>query len=304
MDNKVCLDIKNVNKRFGNKTIINNFSLEAKSGEILGLLGPNGAGKTTLIRLIVNLIKANSGEILINGKNIEKDFEEAIKNVGAIVENPEFYKSLSGYKNLLHYARMYPNVSSQRINEVASIVGLSEKIKDPVKTYSLGMRQRLGIAVALLNKPTLLILDEPTNGLDPEGILELRNYLKNLAHKENTAILVSSHILSEMELMCDKFAIINNGQLVDVKNLKEPSSDDDIEVFWETDLMDSTKNLILSLGLKCSFKENGFTLVTKREDIPGINKKLVSMGIDFYSILKQKKSLEETFMELTGGEHK
>src|SRR5690606_36103405 len=195
------------------------------AGEVFGLLGPNGAGKTTSIRMMVGLMKLSEGQIRICGKNVQTHFEEAMLNVGAIVENPEMYKYMSGYDNLIHYARMMSNITKQRINEVIGLVGLEARIHDKVKTYSLGMRQRLGVAQALLHKPKLLILDEPTNGLDPAGIRELRDYLRQLAKDEQIAVIVSSHLLSEMELMCDRVAIIQNGKLLDMKQLKNNSRD-------------------------------------------------------------------------------
>jgi ABC-2 type transport system ATP-binding protein len=178
------LQLKNARKDIGKKTIIHDLSLEVFPGEVFGFLGPNGAGKTTTIRMIVGLMGITSGEVLINGISIQKDFEKAIQHVGAIVENPEMYKFLTGYQNLLHYARMAKGVTKERIDEVVKLVGLEKRIHDKVKTYSLGMRQRLGLAQALLHRPSLLILDEPTNGLDPAGIREIRDYLRKLAKEE------------------------------------------------------------------------------------------------------------------------
>ncbi|MBY6277731.1 ABC transporter ATP-binding protein, partial [Symbiobacterium thermophilum] len=217
------LQLKNVRKDIGKKTIIHDLSLEVFAGEVFGFLGPNGAGKTTTIRMIVGLMGITSGEVLINGISIQKDFEKAIQHVGAIVENPEMYKFLTGYQNLLHYARMTKGVTKERIDEVVQLVGLAKRIHDKVKTYSLGMRQRLGLAQALLHRPSLLILDEPTNGLDPAGIREIRDYLRKLAKEEGLGIIVSSHLLAEMEMMCDRFAIIQHGRLVGIESVQELS---------------------------------------------------------------------------------
>lgn len=169
MKQKPIVQIKNLSKTIGKKTIIDDISFDVYPGEVYGFLGPNGAGKTTTIRMIVGLISITKGEILINGISIEKDFEKAISYVGGIVENPEMYKFLTGYQNLIHYARMQ-NVKKERLDAVIQLAGLENRIHDKVKTYSLGMRQRLGVAQALLHSPKLLILDEPTNGLDPAGI--------------------------------------------------------------------------------------------------------------------------------------
>ena len=220
MDSGMVVQMSNVTKKIGGKTIIDRLTLDLPKGEVFGFLGPNGAGKTTTIRMMVGLMSMTEGEILIGGSSIRTDFEGAIRYVGAIVENPEMYKYLTGYQNLRHFARMIPGIGKNRIDEVVALTGLDKRIHDKVKTYSLGMRQRLGVAQALLHKPSLLILDEPTNGLDPAGIRELRDYLRKLAVEEGIAVFVSSHLLSEMELMCDKVAIIQAGKLIDIRTLR------------------------------------------------------------------------------------
>ena len=221
MQTKPVVQFKNIKKKIGKKMIIDDISFDVNAGEIFGFLGPNGAGKTTTIRMLFGLISITEGEILVNGFSIKNDYEKAIVSVGGIVENPEMYKYLSGYKNLVHYARMYGNITKGRIDEVIALVGLDQRIKDKVKTYSLGMRQRLGLAQALLHKPSLIVLDEPTNGLDPAGIHEFRAHLRMLAEKENVAIMISSHQLSEMELMCDRIGIIQNGKLIDIQTVND-----------------------------------------------------------------------------------
>lgn len=183
MDNKPILQLKNVSKTLGNKVVVNDISLDIYAGEIFGLLGPNGAGKTTTIRMLVGLLSITEGKILLNGVNIKKEFEQAISQVGAIVENPELYDYLTGYQNLIHFSRMSGNVSKERINDIIQIIGLENAIQAKVKTYSLGMRQRLGLGQALMHSPSILILDEPTNGLDPSGIREFRQLLIKLAKK-------------------------------------------------------------------------------------------------------------------------
>ena len=175
----IVLKCENLNKSFGKKKILTDVSFEISKGDILGFIGPNGSGKTTTIKLILGLNSINSGKVTINSFDIQKDFERAIQKVGAIVENPDMYMYLSGYENLKLIAKLYKGISKERIDEVVKLVKLEGRIKDKVSKYSLGMRQRLGIAQALLNHPNLLILDEPTNGLDPEGIKELRDLLKD-----------------------------------------------------------------------------------------------------------------------------
>ena len=224
------LKIKGLNKTLGKKQILHSIDMECYGGEVCGFLGPNGAGKTTTIKIAVGLLQLDEGEISINGKDIKKDFEGAMANVGGIVENPEMYKYLSGMENLRQYARMREGVTEERIKEVVELVRLSNRINDKVSKYSLGMRQRLGVAQAILHRPKLLILDEPTNGLDPQGIKELRDILKELAHKEGTCVVVSSHLMSEMEMMCDRVGIIANGKMIGSYTMEELISQSDSSI--------------------------------------------------------------------------
>src|SRR5579875_154898 len=221
MEKKVTLAVKDLKKKIGKNEIIKGLTFELQEGEVFGFLGPNGAGKTTTIRMLVGLIKPTSGSIQICGLNIDEHFEEAMKNLGCIVENPELYPYLSGYNNLLHFTRMLDGVREKRIMEVAELVGLTDRIHDKVKTYSLGMRQRLGIAQALLGKPKILILDEPTNGLDPAGIREMRQFIRFLAEQEGLSVLVSSHLLSEIQLLCDRVAILLNGTIIRIDSVQQ-----------------------------------------------------------------------------------
>ena len=206
----VCENLKKQVKR---KVIIENISFSVDKGEVVGLIGPNGAGKTTIIKSILGLINLTEGKVTINGYDIKKDFVKAIEKVGAIVENPDAYMYLSGYDNLKITANNYRGITKSRIEEVAKIVGLENRIKDKVSTYSLGMRQRLGIAEAIINNPELLILDEPTNGLDVEGIIEIRNLIKNLSH-QGIAIIISSHNLTEIDNLCNRIIAIKNGKMI------------------------------------------------------------------------------------------
>lgn len=207
------LHIEGLDKTIGKKHILKNISMDVRQGEIIGLLGPNGSGKTTLIRIIVGLLKKNSGTITINGFQHDADFEKALESVGAIVENPEFYPYLTGWENLKHFANMHKNIKEDRLQEVIERVGLTNAVHDKVKTYSLGMRQRLGIAQAILHRPNLLILDEPTNGLDPGGMKDFRDHLKELAELEGTSILFATHLLREVEDLCDRVIIIQKGEI-------------------------------------------------------------------------------------------
>ena len=218
--NEVTLSVKNLHKTIGKKEIIKGLNFELKEGEVFGFLGPNGAGKTTTIRMLTGLIKPTEGTISICGYDVRKQFTKAMQYLGCIVENPELYPYLSGWDNLLHFARMLPSVPEEQIKETIAFVGLDDRIHDKVKTYSLGMRQRLGIAQALLNRPKVLILDEPTNGLDPAGIHEMRQFIRNLAENEGLSVLVSSHLLSEIQLLCDRVAIMAKGEIIQVDSVE------------------------------------------------------------------------------------
>ncbi|GLX66020.1 ABC transporter ATP-binding protein [Paenibacillus glycanilyticus] len=298
------VQLQQVTKRIGKKTIINNLTLDLPLGEVFGFLGPNGSGKTTTIRMMVGLMAMTSGEIKIDGHSIRTEYQQAIRNVGAIVENPEMYKYLTGYQNLVHFARMIEGVTAERIQEVIALVGLEARIHDKVRTYSLGMRQRLGVAQAILHRPKLLILDEPTNGLDPAGIRELRDYLRQLSKEEGIAVFVSSHLLSEMELMCDRVAIIQNGKLIDVRTIKQEGHDalSNVNMLFEVDKPAEAIAVAAELG-KDAFKEgDGIVLEANRDFVAAFNAKLVAEGVLVYGIRVQIKSLEDQFLEVTGGE--
>ncbi|MGN4782681.1 ABC transporter ATP-binding protein [Bacillus cereus group sp. MYBK217-2] len=209
----ILLEVSQICKSFRNVQVVEDMSFKVYEGDIVGFIGPNGAGKTTIIRMILNLIHRDGGTVKIGGHNIDHEFSQAMKKVGAIVENPSFHGNLSGYKNLKLVANLN-NVTEQRIWEVLKLVQLQARAKDKVKEYSLGMKQRLGIAISLLKKPELLILDEPTNGLDPQGIRDMRTMIKELAAKEKIGLLISSHILHELEQVCTRFLILNKGKLL------------------------------------------------------------------------------------------
>jgi ABC-2 type transport system ATP-binding protein len=305
-----ALEVKSLTKRIGKKTIVDDVSFQVERGEIFGLLGPNGAGKTTIIRMIVSLINRTGGTVLVNGQDLDESFTQAMNELGAIVENPEFYKYLSGYKNLKHYARMaLTDISEERIEEVTELVGLEKAIHDKVRTYSLGMRQRLGVAQAILHKPSILILDEPTNGLDPQGIREFRDYLRLLA-SQGTSVLVSSHLLSEMQLMCDRFAIIEQGKLIHISTMNE-SEAEETKVLRIVELEVSDASLAAKLLSEkmpevkvTNIKESGLILSVEKETIPEINKLLVLNDIDVFEILNVKATLEDRFLEITNKDKK
>lgn len=292
------LEIKNLNKNFGKKKILKNVSFNVNEGDILGFIGPNGAGKTTTIKMILGLQSIDSGSVIINGYDIKKNFEKAIEKVGTIVENPDLYMYLSGYDNLKIISNLYKNVDKKRIDEVIKIVRLEARINDKVAKYSLGMRQRLGIAQALLHKPNLLILDEPTNGLDPEGIKELRDIIKSLAVKENVGVVISSHNLSELESFCNKVVIIKNGKIVETNELKNVKNVEESYIF-EVDKVSKVSKIINEKIDKID--DNTFKVHINKESIPEIIKKLVENDIKIYAVKEEEISLEDAFLKRTGG---
>lgn len=296
------LELKNVSKVIGKKRIVDNISFDVNQGEVFGFLGPNGAGKTTTIKMITGLLNITEGEIFICGNNVKSDFENALSVVGGIIENPEMYGYLSGMDNLKIYSRMHGDVSKERINEIISLVKLENRINDKVKKYSLGMRQRLGLAQALLHSPKLLILDEPTNGLDPAGIKELRDTLRELCDKEGLAVLVSSHLLSEMELMCDRFGIIDNGKMIDIKTIKDIKNQGNKVNVYKI-VVDNTVATEKLLGSKYGayIKDEYIMVETERHNVPEMNRVLVKNNIDVYEISVVANTLEEEFMKVTTG---
>ena len=297
---KEILKCENLHKKIGKKEILKGISLELDEGDILGFIGPNGAGKTTTIKLILGLQSITSGKVFINDYDIERDFEKAIAKVGSIVENPDLYMYMSGYDNLKLIANLYKTVDKKRIDEVVNLVGLENRIHDKVSKYSLGMRQRLGVAQAILHKPTLLILDEPTNGLDPEGIKSMRELLVKLAKEEHMAILISSHNLAELESFCNKVCIIKNGVIIETSDIQDVKKEvsDGYFIFEVND----TKQAKLLLGNDSTIiDESKICVSTKKENVPDLVKKLVLQDIKIYSAVEDILTLEDAFLKKTGG---
>lgn len=305
MEQTPVVQLRRATKTIGRKTLVDDLTFDIPAGEVFGFLGPNGAGKTTTIRMMVGLAGISRGDILIQGHSITKDFKKAIRHVGAIVENPDLYTYLTGYQNLQHFARMVPGVTKTRILEVAEAVGLQGRIHSKVKTYSLGMRQRLGIAQALLHRPSLLILDEPTNGLDPAGIHELRAQLKQLARDQGVAVFVSSHLLSEMELMCDRVGVLQHGRLVrlqSTKDLVHKSGSAQVCISVAPSQTGQAVQLVAAMGKTVTPSEGqpGQLVVhMDKEEIPNVNKQLMDAGIHVYSIHMRERTLEDKFLEIT-----
>lgn len=297
--NRVVVKLENVHKKIGRNEIIRGLSFEVKEGEVYGFLGPNGSGKTTTIRMMTGLIAMTEGDIIICGHSIRTNREKALERIGAIVENPELYEYMTGMQNLKHFANMAAKpISKERIAGIIKLVDLKEAINKKVRTYSLGMKQRLGIAQALLHNPKVLILDEPTNGLDPAGIRQIRDYLRHLAKEEGIAVIVSSHLLSEIELMCDRVVIIKDGQFVQAYNLHENKKNGDkIDVAFEVNTVNEANKIIKGKVVK----QNVVLTSLKKEDIPQIVKKLIYADVLVYGVTVQNKTLEDEFLAITEG---
>ena len=298
---KFVLEVNGLTKKFKERVAVDNVSFEIIEGEIFGLIGPNGAGKTTIIRMITGLAKPTSGEVFIDGISLQKHYEKAIAKLGGIIETPDLYPYMSGMENLKFFASLYPDISQQKIDSVVKLVGMEKRIHDRVKNYSLGMKQRVGIAQALLHDPKILILDEPTNGLDPNGIRDMRKFLIGLARKKHISILVSSHILSEMEQLCDTVAIINDGKILEVKTLEQIKRglQDGQKVCIKVDYPNYAGKLII-LKYKVPVNLAGKTIMFNMEDkkIPEVTAMLMKEGISIFGINTITKSLEEVFTEM------
>ncbi|MBL4933852.1 ABC transporter ATP-binding protein [Clostridium paridis] len=297
------LEVKNVKKKLGKKEIIKGISFSVEEGEIFGFLGPNGAGKTTTIRMLVGLIAPNEGTIQILGHDIQKDREKALANLGAVVENPELYGYLSGRENLMQIARIR-KVPKEEVEEIIKLIGLENRIGDKVKKYSLGMKQRLGLGAALLGNPKLMILDEPTNGLDPSGILDFREIVKNAAKERGMSVFVSSHILSEVQHLCDRVAFINGGEIKSVEMVNEDgvatqkdtmvivTTDDDkaVEVMKELEAIHSV-----------NIYDGEVVVSIDKGNSPKLVQELVAKNIEIIEIYRKHKGLEQRYMELVEG---
>ncbi|CAI8855831.1 MULTISPECIES: ABC transporter ATP-binding protein [Bacillus] len=298
------LSVRNVKKVIGKKTLVENISFDVNQGEVFGFLGPNGAGKTTTIRMLVGLIKATEGTISIGGYNIKENFREAMRQIGSIVENPELYTYLTGWENLKQFARMLGGISDERILEIAKMVHLNERIHDKVKTYSLGMKQRLGIAQALLGNPKLLILDEPTNGLDPAGIREMREFIHKLVKEENMSVFISSHLLSEVQMICDRVAIIHKGKMITVAPIEELIKTASDRVEWIVTPISRALELLKTSKEIREISIDDERLLCRMDiaTISAWNKRFVENGIDVHSVKELVFTLEDLFIELTGSE--
>lgn len=292
------LTLENVHKIIGGREIIKGISFSIKEGEVLGFLGPNGAGKSTTLRMIVGLSKPTSGRIEICGHSIVKDYVRAMSSVGCIIEGPDLYGYMSGMDNLKMLAAMDKSITEKDILAAVKLVDMEKHINDKVSTYSLGMKQRMGLAQALMNHPKLLILDEPTNGLDPAGINELRNLIKRLSKEEKISVLISSHLIAEIELICDRVSIIKDG--IVLKNAAVEELLMTKETFFELD--DNEKGVKIlkeNLGINAKINNGRIEAVVDENQISEINESFIKEGLKLKFVDKKHKNLEDLFLDIT-----
>jgi len=301
MEKNAVLQVSNLHKSYGSHKIIDSLELRVEKGDVYGFLGPNGAGKTTTIRMLLGLVHYDAGQVILNGYDIKRDFKRAIERVGAVVETPRFYESYSGYQNLRMMASLYSKVSNKRIQEVLALVDMEEAAHDRVDTYSLGMKQRIGIAQALLNSPEFIILDEPTNGLDPQGMKDIRDMIIRLSKEQGITFFISSHLLHEIELMCNRVAIIKGGKKLVEGNVKELLSGEYETVEIHTKAKEKARDLLNSTPYVKESKvfEEGIRVEIEKDRSTELNMLLVTSSIPVRYIIPRGQSLENYYMELT-----
>jgi ABC-2 type transport system ATP-binding protein len=295
-----ALSASHLTKIIRGRTIVDDVSFDLQPGEVFGFLGPNGAGKTTTIRMLVGLIKPTQGSVTVCGFDLRREFEKAMRCIGCIVENPDLYRFMSGRENLEHFARMLGAPRSE-IERVASLVNLAHRLDQRVGTYSLGMRQRLGIAQAMLGDPRVLILDEPANGLDPAGIREIRELLRNLAAERGMAVFVSSHLLAEIELIADRVAIIHNGRILKTGLVRELISKHRAMEF-RVDDAERAAAIVRAAGIEPAIHDDLVLAPIEETETPPIIDALARGGVAVFHARPHVQTLEDMFLEATGGE--
>ncbi|WDL95940.1 ABC transporter ATP-binding protein [Alicyclobacillus sp. ALC3] len=296
------LSVRGLEKQVRGRTLVKDVSFDVYRGQVFGFLGPNGAGKTTTIRMLVGLIRPSRGQVVINGHDLQKSPSAALRSVGCIVENPDLYPYLSGWENLYQLAVMQGRAAVERIERIADLVHLSDRLHDKVRTYSLGMRQRLGIAQALLCEPKLLILDEPTNGLDPAGIHELRSFLRDLA-KDGMSVFISSHLLAEIELLCDSVAIIRGGTVIRTGSVDALITEASPMVVWRVEPSDTARAVLEKYATDGVVEpsDGGFHANMTDDAVAAAAAELAGQGCRLYEVTRRRATLEDVFLQATGG---
>jgi len=298
VENKKILAVKNLNKSFGEFKAVNNINLQVNQGDIYGFLGPNGAGKSTTLRMILGLIKPDSGEILINGKSNSGSNRNFLTSIGALIEKPDFYKNLSAYDNLKILYKMSKLKDINRISEVLKEVDLWDKKNQKVGGFSQGMKQRLGIAQTLMHQPSLIILDEPSNGLDPQGQSDMRSLILRINQEMGITVIISSHILSEIEKISNRMVVINKGEKIVEGNVQELMQNELLKVSFKSENLDSIALFLKKQSINFESSNDSIVANINEENIPLILKKMVDENISITE-MKQMRTLEELFLGLT-----
>lgn len=299
---KEVLKINNVTKVYGKQTVLDNVCLSLEEGEVIGLIGPNGAGKTTLMKIITKLIKKYDGDVYINDENIKNNKKYDTKQIGCVIETPSFYPELTGYENLLFFSEISGLKNKGEINEIVKRLGIESYVNKKAKNYSLGMKQRIGIAQAVLSYPPILILDEPTNGLDPAIVPEIREFIKYIAKEKHTTVLISSHILSEIELMCDKVAFIQQGKIIKVESLNKSEKDTALIAFV-TSKLEELKKFFNDKNLEYKvLSEDKLEAQLKLNELENLVSNIGKENIPLRGVYEIKESLEEKYLKTMGVE--
>ena len=298
---ETILNTRQLGKRFGRRWAVHNIAMDFYRGDVFGFLGPNGAGKSTTIRMLLSLIAPTEGSVSIFGKSLLHERDRALRSVGGIVEKADFYLYLSALKNLEIVGSLTEGVAPKRIEEVLDLVGLLPRARDKVKTYSHGMKQRLGIAQALLSDPELVILDEPTNGLDPQGMKEVRDLVVHLAKDQRKTVILSSHLLNEVEMVATRMAVIDKGEMVVQGKVQELLDKGEKYVFLNAGPARKVETVLRrqkQIVKKFKTKGDDFEVTIEFEDVPVLSKRLVEAGVQIRAIVP-RRSLEEFFLSIT-----
>lgn len=298
MENKKILSVKKLNKSFGDFKAVNNVSLHVNKGDIYGFLGPNGAGKSTTLRMVLGLIKPDSGEILINGESNSGTNRNFLSSIGALIEKPDFYKNLSAYDNLKILYKMSRLKDINRISDVLNEVNLWDKKNQKIGGFSQGMKQRLGIAQALIHQPSLIILDEPSNGLDPQGQSDMRSLILRINKDMGITVIISSHILSEIEKISNRMVVINNGEKIVEGNVQELMQNELLKVSFKSNNLENVSSFLKNQSIDFEWSNDTIIANINEENIPLVLKKMVKENISINE-MKQMRTLEELFLGLT-----